>query len=122
MVGRAWKELLVARLQVSLRLYSRVFGATGDRDGSRPGIADVERLVAVFDQAVATCPLGATCLPRSVALLRYLRRHGVTSRLHLGARKAANHWSGHAWVERNGQILGDREERVRMFTAFRQTA
>lgn len=82
----------------------------------------MDRLVALFTQAAATSAHGAACLPRSLALRRFLGRYGIESRLRLGMRKTDEGWTGHAWVEHAGQVVGDREEFVRQFVPFHETA
>jgi hypothetical protein len=118
---RAWEALLVARLQVRLR---RVEWTDVVTEGSAPdrGAKPVEHLVAVFERARATCPLATSCLPGSLALRRFLGHYGVPARLRLGVRKIGQEWSGHAWVEQEGRMLGDRPELVRQFVLFHETA
>lgn len=117
---RAWQALLVARLQVRLR---RVDWTDVMTEGSAPdhGSERVEHLVAVFDRARATCPVATSCLPGSLALRRFLGHYGVSARLRLGMRKTGTEWFGHAWVERQGHMLGDRPELVRRFAPFHET-
>ncbi len=122
MAGRAWRELLVARLQVSIQGVARVLDGVAGGSGSAPSAVPVDGLVAVFQEAATACVHGATCLPRSLALLRFLRHYGVESRLRIGARKTDEGWSGHAWLERNGRPLDDGRELVRLFAPFRETA
>jgi Transglutaminase-like superfamily len=117
----AWHAVLVARIQVSLR---RVDWTDALTEGSAPdrSTPSVDLLVAVFGRARATCPLATSCLPASLALRRFLGHHGIPARLRLGVRKIGPEWSGHAWVERQGRMLGDRPELVRQFVPFHETA
>jgi hypothetical protein len=82
----------------------------------------IDPLLAVFDAARDTLPFGATCLPRSLALRNFLEQQGIATRLRLGARKVGEEWNGHVWVERRGQLVGDRPELVSAFVPFRETA
>jgi hypothetical protein len=50
-----------------------------------------------------------TCLVRAVALHRLLRRAGIDgSCIRIGVRLDKGSFAAHAWVEWNGEVLGDR--------------
>lgn len=49
----------------------------------------------------------ATCLPLSLALHALLRRGGLRSRLRVGVMPGSAPLHAHAWVELQGQALGD---------------
>jgi hypothetical protein len=117
---QAWRSLFASRIRVR---WGRVDWAEAVLESPHgPPAPDVARLVALFDAARDTLPVGATCLPRALALRRFLAQNGVGTRLRLGARKVGREWSGHVWVERKGRIVGDRPELVRAFVPFRETA
>jgi Transglutaminase-like superfamily len=119
---RAWHALLVSRLEVRRRREDWTDLVSEGSEALSPPEEHVDHLVAVFERARATCPVATSCLPASLALRRFLKRHGVAARLRLGARKIGSEWSGHAWVERGGRMLGDRPELVRHFVPFHETA
>ena len=121
----AWWTLL----EVGIR--SRLVGPMRDReqlwrelrsvDGSAGG-ADEDRLVQVFDAAAATHVFAPSCLPRSIALKRFLRGRGVATRLRLGVKRSADRrLEGHAWLERNGAVVGDRPALVKGFLPLNGT-
>jgi hypothetical protein len=118
---QAWQALLVSRVQVRLGRIDWT-EAVVEKPAARATQAPIEHLLAVFEQARETCPVGACCLPRSLALRLFLERQGVGTRLRLGARKISREWSGHVWVEREGRLVGDRPELVRQFVPFHETA
>jgi hypothetical protein len=51
----------------------------------------------------------ATCLRRSLALRWMLIRRGIRAQLRLGVLKSAGDLQAHAWVEIDGQPLGEAE-------------
>ena len=63
----------------------------------------------------------ASCLPRSTALRRLLRWHGHPAELRLGVRRENGRTLGHAWVEVEGTVVGDRPDFVRSFVVLRTT-
>ena len=119
-VLRAWTDLLVCRVKVSFpqATATRAF----DDSGRKAAAAAVDHLLGLFGEAAATCVHGTRCLPRSLALQRFLRRYGAQARLRLGMRKTGAGWTGHAWLEREGRVVGDSEDFVRQFVPFRETA
>jgi hypothetical protein len=60
----------------------------------------------------------STCLERSLVLWQLLGRSGIVSAVRIGARKVDGDFEAHAWVERNGEPLNDREFAHRHYAAF----
>ena len=60
----------------------------------------------------------STCLEGSLVLWQLLERCGIVSAVRLGARKVDGDLEAHAWVERNGEPLNDREFAHRHYAAF----
>lgn len=120
---QAWWELLAAALKH--RFWSRLSTPALEELGARGGPmgpAPETRHLSLFEQATFTQPMGVPCLPRALALKRFLRRHGTGARLRLGMKKTPEGWTGHAWLEHEGRVIGDREDFVRTFVPFRETA
>jgi hypothetical protein len=67
---------------------------------------DVGRAARLVE-AVAACYPNATCLKKSLILLRLLRKRGIPAELRLGVRKVDNEFSAHAWIESDGRTLLD---------------
>lgn len=63
-------------------------------------------------------PSHPNCLERSLTLWWLLRRKGVESELHIGARKEGPRFEAHAWVELRGNILNDAAEVHRHYARF----
>jgi hypothetical protein len=117
---QAWRSLVASRIHVRWGRVDWAEAVVEQPNG--PATREIDHLVALFDAARDTLPVGATCLPRSLALRRFLALHGVGTRLRIGARRVGRDWSGHVWVEREGRIVGDRPELVGAFVPFRETA
>jgi hypothetical protein len=64
-------------------------------------IAKMVQVAAVYGR------FGATCLPRSMVLWRFLQRHGIGCDLRLGARSENGNFEAHAWVEVDGVALNE---------------
>lgn len=110
-------SLAVARLEptLGLRLDS---GRSGEHLPQWSGSSRME-MERAFAMANRLRP--ASCLPRSTALRRFLRRHGHPAELRLGLRRDNGRTLGHAWVEVEGTVVGDRADFVRSFVVLRTT-
>jgi len=64
-------------------------------------IAKMVRVAAVYGR------FGATCLPQSMVLWRFLQGQGIGCHLRLGARRENGNFEAHAWVEVDGVVLND---------------
>jgi hypothetical protein len=74
------------------------------------------QLLGAFARALKAQPGVPGCLPRSLALRRFLARHGQRGRVEMGLRKVAGRMHGHAWVEANGAIVSGDASFVRSFS------
>jgi hypothetical protein len=63
-------------------------------------------------------PLKTNCLALSLTLAWLLSRQGVATDIRLGARKTANRFEAHAWVEFNGRCLFDADPSPGRFASF----
>ena len=78
--------------------------------------AELQRLFA----RVAGWPLWrVSCLPRSLALARFLELHGVGAQVCLGFERRAGRLAGHAWVEHDCAVIGDAPEFSARFARLR---
>ena len=119
LAAEAWVEILAcrARLRLPRLLRAESFlrrALTGDPVAPRRALT-LGPLLAAFDTALRAQPGVPGCLPRSLALRRFLGRHGHAARLGLGLRRAEGRLRGHAWVEAQGAILTRDERFVRTF-------
>jgi hypothetical protein len=70
----------------------------------RPAI-DVDRLSRAVGIAAKRVP-AASCLTQALALQALVRRRGSSSRVRVGFRlEPSGELSGHAWLERDGEVL-----------------
>jgi Transglutaminase-like superfamily len=105
--ARAWWTLLDCRVRLALPWASAPVRVPHQNPGESNDEAKTERLLAIFRLAGRTHVFNPTCLPRSLALQRFLAQHGVASELRLGLRRGRNGFEGHAWVERRGVPFDD---------------
>src|SRR5690606_6286359 len=102
------------RIVETLTAGSEGAGQARPEDGAR-----VEEIALAVDR-VARLGLGRPlCLVRSLALHRLLVREGVPgSRIRFGVRMESSVFEAHAWVEWNGEVVGEPAEWVRRFQPF----
>lgn len=62
----------------------------------------------------------ANCLRQSLTLWTLLRWQGMNTTLRIGMRLVAGIMKSHAWLEYEGQVVGDRAAVVAQYTAFNQ--
>jgi len=80
--------------------------------------ADTKQTCRMVLAASRRLPVPGNCLERSLTLWWLLARHGITSHLRIGARKTGEKFEAHAWVERNGEALGEPEGTHLHYSAF----
>lgn len=78
-----------------------------------PDDASVARSEYAVAMAAALYPGRAACLERSLMLYWWLRRAGVPVQFRMGAQLYP--FLAHAWVERDGRVVNDVGEHVRLF-------
>lgn len=71
--------------------------------------SEVQRVCRMVLAAGRHSLLQSTCLERSLTLWWLLARKGITTQLRIGARKSEEKFEAHAWVERNGEAIGEPE-------------
>lgn len=78
--------------------------------GATPSALDADSAAAVsavVDAGLGILPMRATCLRRSVTLLRELRRLQHTATLHIGVRHRNGAIQAHAWVQVGDVVVND---------------
>jgi hypothetical protein len=107
----AWWTLFACRLRLRfpdlLRGRRLVRSALLSRGAGRCPPQSTRKLVELFRRARADQILACPCLPRSVALVRFLESNGVPAELALGLRREQAGLAGHAWVMQDGQPVND---------------
>ena len=63
----------------------------------------------------------ASCLEQSLVLCHMLRRRGMNADLRIGARKEANRFEAHAWVELDGTVIDSSGAEHSHFVPFEQS-
>jgi hypothetical protein len=87
----------------------------------KAGALDTARRIAHLEAVTAANLFFRTsCLEQSLVLCRMLRRRGMNPGLRIGARKKANRFEAHAWVELNGIVLDGGEAEHTHFVPFRR--
>ena len=76
----------------------------------RESFSKAQRITKMVRIAAAHGPFGATCLPQSMVLCRFLQRQGIGCDLRLGARVENGDCEAHAWVEVDGVPVNDTED------------
>ena len=76
-------------------------------------------LTARMVLAAARCSLiSSTCLERSLCLWWLLARQGITAQFRIGVRKDNEQFAAHAWVERDGVVVGESQTLHLHYAAF----
>jgi hypothetical protein len=126
--AECWWALLACRLRLAHRrwLASPQFLAAEPRETKRSAPTrqafNEASLLRVFRLALRTHVVAVSCLPRSLALRRVLLKHGWPCRLEVGMRRSLHGLEGHAWLERNGQVVGGGDSFVHSFHRFERAA
>jgi len=95
----------------------------------RCGVAeqgDVQRSIArisyLVDVAAQYHLVPMACLPRALVLRRLLAQAGVSTELRIGVRKEGSRLLAHAWLERQGQPVGEPRDPTARFAALHPAA
>ncbi len=103
--------------QVHAALHSLTPAKNACRGDEQKRLQQTTRLVRVAaDHGLCR----ANCLPRSLTLWWLLRRQGIASELRIGVSKTGERMEAHAWVEKDGTPLNDRDDVHERFSAFEQ--
>ncbi|HYL69091.1 MAG TPA: lasso peptide biosynthesis B2 protein [Candidatus Limnocylindria bacterium] len=119
-LGITWLGLRITgfrRWKTIAELFTRATTPNSDAVGDAK--AGVERDIARMAAAAAHyLPFRTNCLEQSLVLWWLLQRHGIAADLKIGARKEANRFEAHAWVEFEGGVIGGADEEHRHFVPF----
>lgn len=115
--------LLLLPTDVALRLLPFRWLQRAAASGARPGVpspaaaAEVRRLDRLVRIAARRHLYPMTCLRRSLVLQWLLGRAGVPVELKLGVRREGQGIAAHAWIEYQGEPVGEPED-VEQFARF----
>ena len=119
-LGEAWFTLLWFYVAIRLTSFERLNQVIrSKRTSSHP-----ERLVfARYLQRMVHLAsrlhlLSMTCLPRALALHWMLVRRGIPAQVQIGVTKTAQGIQAHAWLEVDGQQVGEPEHVTERFQRF----
>jgi transglutaminase superfamily protein len=83
---------------------------------------EVGNIVRMEAAAARNLFFSTNCLEQSLVLWWLLRRRGIAADLRIGARKAANRFEAHAWVECSGTVWNSGGEDHLHFVPFEEQA
>jgi hypothetical protein len=101
---------LLPSIEIGLRVLplDALLRRLGETAAANPtGDVDPRRAALLVDHLSRLYPLNATCLKKSLVLLRVLRRRGHAAELRLGVGRVDGTFASHAWVECGDQRLLD---------------
>ena len=122
-----WAQWMLIRVQLLLwtrprrRLVVPSDRALGALSGGGDITPEMRRLALAVERAAEYGLYRPSCVVRSLALHRMLGSRGLRgSAVRVGARLERGRFTAHAWVEYNGQVLGDRDWHVKQFAELAQ--
>ena len=120
----SWMAVRLLGFRVCRAVFEKLLAARNSWN-SKSGEADslgVARRIAHLEAVTATNLFFRTsCLEESLVLCRMLRNRGISADLRIGARKEANRFEAHAWVEFDGTVLDGGETEHLHFVPFEQS-
>jgi hypothetical protein len=118
LLARAWFALLAVDLGVRLASFDAVQRFI-DAHGKRGGVNSPERLQRFVRLAARHHLWKMQCLPQAQALRWLLAREGIGATVQIGVRKDGGALEAHAWVELDGQPLGEPADVRERFSSLR---
>jgi len=122
-LAEAWWTLLGCYLALRRMSFETLATPVNSTPDEAPGLPDqvipAERTGRLLGLASRLHLLPMTCLVRALALRRMLERRGIPARLQIGAGKTLNGIQAHAWVEVQGQAIGEPGDIPTRFATFK---
>lgn len=112
-----WLLLAAARRSIRVSALAEALGKIERPNQLPPNNDNVPSLARRFAVARKLVPIPRNCLADSVALLRWLARHGEGATLVLGVK--LDPFAAHCWVQADAVLLNDHLEHVERFTPVR---
>ena len=110
----AWWVLPGFQLALRRVPYDRLVNSTGKvtskKDVSPDPLGKARQLKRMVEMAARIHLCRLTCLSQALTLRRMLGRRGIQSQLRIGMEKTSTGLSSHAWVEVNGESVGEMED------------
>jgi transglutaminase superfamily protein len=101
-------------------LGSQAFRKTTDTAATEVSINEIANVVRMEEAAARNLFFDTNCLEQSLVLWWLLQKRGVAADLLIGARKDANRFEAHAWVEFAGAALNSAGEGHLHFVPFEE--
>ncbi len=123
-LAEAWWVLLGFYLALRRVKFDRLVSFTGFANKKK--MISVDNLAwawgrqRLISMAAHWHPLSMTCLPRALTLRWMLGRRGMTTQLCIGINKSSTGMFAHAWVELDGQAIGEPEDITERFMVLSQ--
>jgi hypothetical protein len=105
---RRWKEFVAGQARRAQRA----------KNGRKYSATSANRIVQLESAAARNLFFKTNCLEQSLALWPLLCRYGFLAELKIGARKHAEQFEAHAWVELDGRALNNEADEHREFIPF----
>ena len=107
----AWLALTVYWLSLHWASYERLSAAPpSDSPVHAPALITARRLHRIIGLAARLHLLSMTCLVQSLSLRWMLKRRGIPSSVRIGAASVAGAVRAHAWLELDGEKIGESED------------
>ena len=101
----SWLAVRLLGSRVCRSVFERPLGARNSKS-DEADVLRVARRIAYLEAVTAVNLFFRTsCLELSLVLCRMLRQRGMNADLRIGARKEANRFEAHAWVELDGTVI-----------------
>jgi hypothetical protein len=115
----AWIALLGFYLALHWVKFDRLEAFT--RPAAEKGVVPADALAwawrrqRIVSMAAGVHLVPITCLPRALVLRRMLSRRGIPAQLRIGMNKSSTKIFAHAWVEVQGEMIGEPEDIAERF-------
>ena len=115
----------IALRTVGFRRWRRVLESRAIREktnapAAEVSVCEIANVVRMEEAAARNLFFDTNCLEQSLVLWWLLQKRGVPADLLIGARKDANHFEAHAWVEFAGAALNSTGESHLHFVPFEE--
>jgi hypothetical protein len=102
----AWLAVRLLGFRICRATFEKPHVAAQNSKSREADTLNIARRIAHLDAVTAANLFFlTTCLEQSLVLCRMLRRRGLNADLRIGARKEADRFEAHAWVEVEGNVV-----------------
>jgi hypothetical protein len=118
----SWLAVRLLGFRVCRSVFEKPLAGHNSWDSTSSEALGVARRIAHLEAVTASNLFFRTsCLEQSLVLCRMLRQRGMNADLRIGARKEANRFEAHAWVELDGTVLAGGEAEHLHFVPFERS-